>query len=157
MSDRVMSWIGRWRRHEAWRLAWDSGVLFAGNGVMAFFILLFHMLMGRRLAPVDYAGLVALLGLLNVLNVPAGVLQLTMARYVAECVQRNDAATWRLLVRRGLRLITQGGLVALALWCLGAPWLRVALGAPTTASLALVGVIAFVFLYTPILNGALQG
>jgi O-antigen/teichoic acid export membrane protein len=157
MRDHFIQWVRRWQRHEAWRFAWDSGVLFAGNGAMAFLFLLFHVLLGRWMLPVDYATLVALIGLLNVLNVPAGVMQLTMARYVAEYVHRDDADTWLLLVRRGLRLVTQWGLVALGLWCLGAPWLRATLKAPTTASLAMVGVIAFVFLYTPILGGALQG
>lgn len=157
MYKRLQPGLARWRRHDAWNFVRDTGVLFVGNGAMSLLFLLFHILMGRLMGPVEYAGLVALIGLLNVLNVPAAVMQLTMTRYVAEYVQREDEATSRLMVRLGLRQVTLWGLLALALWTLGAPWLRAVLKAPTTASLAMVGAIAFLFLYTPILNGALQG
>src|ERR1039458_7827861 len=106
MSDRFVQWMERWKSQEAWHFAWDTSVLFVGSSAAAVLFFLFHVLMGRLMGPVDYAELVALIGLLNVLNVPAGVMQLTMARYVAEYVQREDAATWLLLVRRGLRLVT---------------------------------------------------
>lgn len=140
-----------------WRYAWDSGVLFVGQGLAAFLFLLFHMLIGRRMHGEGYAEFVALIGLLNVLNVPAGVMQMTMARYVAERTQSVTEAAWLHLVRSGLRSVTRWGLLALAGWCLLAPALRAGLRASSAGSLVMVGVIAFIFLYTPILGGALQG
>ena len=67
---------------------------------------------------VEYAKLVALIALLNVLNVPSTVISTTMARYVAACVHRNDMGTWRWLVRRGLSRIL-GRWVADGDWTLG--------------------------------------
>lgn len=153
--------FAQWREgrpfHEARKFAQDTGVLFVGSSISAALFLLFHMLTGRWMPGEDYAELVALIGLLNVLNVPAGVMQLTMARYVAERAQREKAEAWLLFVRRGLREVSRWGLIFLGLWCLGAPALRMELKASTTSSLMMVGVIAFVFLYTPVLGGALQG
>lgn len=140
-----------------WSYAWDSGVLFFGQGLAAFLFLLFHMLIGRRMEGEHYAEFVALIGLLNVLNVPAGVMQMTMARYVAECMQADTESAWLSLVRAGMRAVTRWGLLALVGWFLLAPALRAGLRASGVAGLGMVGVIAFVFLYTPILGGALQG
>lgn len=156
MSGRFQ-WMNRWRTREGWHFTWDVSVLFVGNGLMSLLFLLFHMLAGRQMRGEAYAEFMAMIGLFNVLAVPAGAMQLTMARYIAEQHQRSAAETWLLIVRRGLLGVTRWGLVAFVVWCLCAPVLRSVLHAGTTIRLVMVGVIAFVFLYTPILGGALQG
>jgi len=153
----IQAWMAQRFKRERWRFTWDAVILFAGNGFTSFLFLLFHMLAGRRMAGADYAEFVAMVGLLNVLSVPAGVMQLTMARYIAERDPLEADETWLLLVRRGLRGVTLWGLAALSLWCLISPALRMGLHASTVSNVVMVGVIAFVFLYTPILGGALQG
>ena len=144
-------------KHERWRFTWDAAILFAGNGATSFLFLLFHMLAGRKMAGADYGEFVAMVGLLNVLSVPAGVMQLTMARYIAERNPSSADEAWLLLVRRGLRGVSVWGLAALGVWCLVSPALRTGLHASAVSNVVMVGVIAFVFLYTPILGGALQG
>ncbi len=153
----LQEWMAQRFKRERWRFTWDASILFAGNGATSFLFLLFHMLAGRKMAGADYAEFVAMVGLLNVLSVPAGVMQLTMARYIAERDPREADEAWLLLVRRGLRGVTLWGLAALGLWCLISPVLRTGLHASTVSNVVMVGVIAFVFLYTPILGGALQG
>jgi len=153
----VHKWMARWRTQEGWRFTWDVGILFMGNGLMSLFFLIFHMLAGRQMQGEDYAKFVAMIGLFNVLAVLATAMQLTMARYIAEQHQLSTAETWLLIVRRGLRGVTRWGLLALLGWCLAAPFLRSGLHADASIDLIMVGVIAFVFLYTPILGGALQG
>jgi O-antigen/teichoic acid export membrane protein len=98
-----------------------------------------------------------MIALLNVLSVPSGVVSTTMTRYVAEYVHRDDSATWLLLLRRGLRLVLPWGVGALVVWCLAAPWLREIFKSPSAASVAMVGLIAFVGLLSPFLGGALTG
>src|ERR1039457_490659 len=109
------TWLGRLRRHEAYRFAYDSVVVFIGSTLTALMFILFHALVRRMLGnlgrAVDYSNLVALLGLLNVLGVPSAVIAITMARYVAEYVQRADSATWMLLLRRSLKIAAPAGRV----------------------------------------------
>jgi O-antigen/teichoic acid export membrane protein len=148
---------GRLRQHEGYHFAYDSLVVFVGSGLIGLCYALFHGTVGRLMEKEAYAALVALIALLNVLNVPAGVISTTMARYVAEFVHRQDTATWRLLVRRGLQLTTPIAVAVLVLWCLAAPWFRAELQAPSVAALVMVGVCAFIGLFSPLLGGALQG
>ena len=157
MMGSAKRWMDGKLSRERWRFGWDAGLLFAGNGATSFLFLLFHMLAGRRMAGADYGEFVAMVGLLNVLSVPAGVMQLTMARCIAERAGASAEAAWLGLVRVGLRGVTRWGLAALALWWLASWPLRAALNASSAANVAMVGTIAFVFLSTPVLGGALQG
>lgn len=145
------------RMQERWHFTWDVGILFVGNGLMSLLFLIFHMVAGRKLPGESYAEYMAMIGLFNVLAVPATAMQYTMARYVAEQHQLSAMEAWLRIVRKGLIGVTRWGLLALGLWCLCTPFLRPWLNAGATANLVWVGVIAFVFLYTPILGGALQG
>ncbi len=148
---------GRLRQHEGYHFAFDSLVVFAGTGLISLLFVLFHAVVSRLMGTAEYAKLVGLIALLNVLNVPSAVIATTMARYVAEFVHRNDTDTWRLLVRRGLKLTTPIALLVLVVWCLAAPWLRAELKAPSVAAVIMVGLCAFIGLFCPILGGALQG
>jgi O-antigen/teichoic acid export membrane protein len=151
------NFYGKLRQHEGFHFAFDSLVVFAGTGVISVLFVLFHAVVSRLMGTAEYAQFVALIALLNVLNVPSLVVSTTMARYVAEFVHRNDTGTWRLLVRRGLKLTTPIALLILTVWCLAAPWLRAELKAPSVAAVIMVGLCAFIGLFCPILGGALQG
>lgn len=157
MIARFQNWLVRWRRHDGFHFAYDSAVLIVGSGLTAFLFVLFHAITGRLMNPEHYALFLALIALLNVLSVPAGVVSTTMTRYVAEYVHRDDSGTWLLLLRRGLRLILPWGVGVLVVWCLTAPWLREIFKSPSAASVAMVGLIAFVGLFSPFLGGALTG
>lgn len=147
----------RLRQHEGYHFALDSLVVMAGTGLASVLFVLFHAVVGRLMGAHDYAVLAGLIALVNVMGTPSGVIATTMARYVAEFVHRNDTATWRSLVRRGLKLTTPVALLVLAAWCVATPWFRVELKAPSVAALVMVGVCSFIGLYGPILTGALQG
>jgi O-antigen/teichoic acid export membrane protein len=153
----IRNWLACRKQHEHWHFTWDVSILFIGNGVMSFLFLIFHMLTGRKMGGEAYAEYMAMIGLFNVLAVPASAMQYTMARYIAEQHQLSESETWLLIVRRGLSSVTRWGLLALVVWCLCAPMLRSVLNATAAINLVMVGVIAFVFLYTPILGGSLQG
>ncbi len=145
------------REDSSSQLTWDSALMLLGNGFISFLFLLFHVLSGRLLDGESYAEVVAMIGLLNVLNVPAGVIQLTISRYVAELGWKDDNRTWLWIVVNGMRTVTRWGLPALLLWGLLSFPLQQQMDVQSITSLWMCGLAAFVFLYTPILGGALQG
>lgn len=160
-STQASAWVRARIRREGedshGQLTWDTMLLFMGNGLVSFLFLLFHVLAGRGLSGDAYAELVAMIGVLNVLGVPATVMQLTMARYIAQLGWQDEARTWRLMVRLGIRGVCRWGSVGLLVWLLLSPWLNALFNASSLASIWMAGVTAFVFLFTPILSGALQG
>ncbi|MEM9557408.1 MAG: hypothetical protein AAGC60_24330 [Acidobacteriota bacterium] len=141
------------------RFAADGALLLVANGLAGLLFLLVHAVLGRWMDGVDYALVVSLLGLLNVLSVGGNALQLAMARATAGRAARTDA--WSSLARSGLgRMVRLLPLLLLA-WC-GVAWLlRPHLaGASATApfaALVLLGVIAALRLIVPLAQGLLQG
>lgn len=132
-----------------------SSSLAGGGGLLLFAALtvvntsnfLFHVAISRRLDPSDYGGLGALLGLLLVLAVPVGALQMAITRKVAAHRASNgepsgqDGATVPQVIVGPLlaEAVIWGSLVAGGL-VLVAPLLRVFLHLPTLASAVMVGV-----------------
>jgi O-antigen/teichoic acid export membrane protein len=127
------------------------------NNLAGFLYLMFHVVLGRRMDAVDYASMVALLGLLNLLNIPAAAIQISLARFVAEFTHQNAVQLWVTIVRRAIFRITVWGLLGLALWCAVSMPLQVELKAPSVPSIIIIGMIAFISLYAPIVQGVLQG
>lgn len=135
----------------------DAALLTVSSGLAGFLFLLVHVVAGRWMEPAAYAGFVSLLGLLWIVMVPSSTLQVAMARYAAEYCHANAQDLWARLFRSVIRLVTIGGAVGLALWAAGSPILRGLLSAASTPALLWLGVIAFLSLYAPVVNGALQG
>ncbi|MEO1086267.1 MAG: hypothetical protein AAFY88_18685 [Acidobacteriota bacterium] len=135
------------------RFAADGALLVVANGLAGLLFLAVHIVLGRSMDGVDYAALVSLIGLLNVLSVGSNALQVAMARFTAG-VQATDAAHFsrRVLVR--VATVTPA---ALLLW-LGASFgLRGLLEAPSVLALWLLGLVASLQLFTPLAQGLLQG
>ncbi|MEM1205015.1 MAG: hypothetical protein AAGN66_17425 [Acidobacteriota bacterium] len=141
------------------RFAADGLLMIGANGTAALLYLLVHVALGRRLPGVDYAVLVSLLGLLNILGIGAAALQTTLARYIALAAQDDgdDGGLWLAVTRRALRRAGLWALPAAGLWCLATPWLRDALGAPSAWALVLLGATAALQLFQPLVQGSLQG
>ena len=139
------------------RVAKDGILLMnAGVAINAIFFVV-HIVLGRFMGKVEYATVVSLMSLMTILGVPASAIQVVMARYVAEFSGANQAAIWVSIIRRALKKITLVGVIATAGWCLATPLLKTGLNAPSVASLIVVGFIAFISLYSPIVMGTLQG
>lgn len=140
-----------------YRFVWDSGLLVVTGGVSGLLFAIFHATMKRMLGEVDYASVVALLALLNVLSLPVNALQMTISRFVAEHVHSDAVEVWVTIYKRAIRRITMIGLVAVVVWALFAEPLRRFFAAPSILSIIILGVIAVVRLYKPVINGVLQG
>ena len=127
------------------------------HGLSGLFFLLVHVVAGRLLEGDVYASFTSLLGLLFVLNVAAGAVQVAVARYASEHAHEQKLDLWAALIHKVSLTITIGGLICLVLWSLCASWLADLLHAPSAWSLILLGLIAFFSLYSPVLGGGLLG
>lgn len=135
----------------------DSSVLFAGMAIAHVFNLLFQMFMGRRLAPEEFALLISMLGIFNILTLPLGVVSSAINRYSSLLVKEGRLGdVRRLLGRWGLRMgVIGGGLAAI---CFLFP-LQVAgfFHLERAAPVYILGIIVSGMFCRPVVNGALLG
>ena len=150
----IVSKMAKLREYDYLR---DSTLMVGVSGLSSLFFLLVHVVAGRLLDGDVYASFASLLGLLFILNVAAGAVQVAVARYASEHAHDDDLELWTALIHRVSFFITIGGTLGLVLWCMGSSWLAELLHAPSASSLILLGLVAFFGLYTPILSAGLQG
>lgn len=88
-------------------IARGSLVVFTGSIVGNFAAYIYHLIVGRMLGPLGYGELAALFSLFYLLNVPSGVLQTVLTRYLAAFRTQNEFGRakslslwiiWRLLL-----------------------------------------------------------
>jgi heptosyltransferase-2 len=142
---------------QRYSFAWDSALLMMAGGLSGILFFVFHAVMKRMMGEGDYASVIALLGLLNVLAVPMAAMTFTISRFVAEHVAADAAAVWVTIYKRAVRRITLCAAVALLVWVLLSPLLKDFFAAPSVLSMILLGLIALIRLYKPIITGVLQG
>lgn len=145
------------RLRKKYLFAWDASLLLMAVGISGVLLLVFHMLMKRMLGETDYASLVSLLGLLNVLSIPVAAMKFTMSRFVAEHVHNNAVAAWVTIYRKALRKIFVWGGVALLVWLAFSVPLADLVAAPAVMPVMILGAIAAIRIYQPVLVGVLQG
>jgi len=135
-----------------------SAVLMIGvGGFSGLLMLLVHVVVGRLMGEVEYALLVALLGLLFVLSVPAVAIQIAVARYVSEYAHGDDQVLWVSLVRKLSKRIALFGSISFLCWCAASGFVAEQLHASSATSLIVLGMVALIGLYNPVVVGALQG
>lgn len=142
---------------ERYSFVWDSGLLVCVGALTGLLYMIVQSALGRMMDKVDYAQIVALLGLLNVLSLPTAAMQLTIARYVAEHAHQNAIDVWVTIFKRAVRRVGMFVGVGLLIWVLCSGLLRDFFHAPSILSILVLGVIALTRLFSPIVNGALQG
>ena len=135
----------------------DSSVLFAGMAVAHVINLFFQMYMGRKLQAEEFALLVSLLGLLNVLTFPLGVFSTAITRYSSLLISSDRAGEIpRLLLFWGKRLVVVG--LVCSLFCFIAPGpIASFLHLDRVAPVFIFGIILTGLFCRPIVNGALLG
>src|SRR3990167_11361707 len=65
------------------KLVKDNLILFIGNSLGAFFTFLFHFYMGRKLGPIEYGALGAILALIYLFTFPLNTIQTSIAKFTA--------------------------------------------------------------------------
>jgi O-antigen/teichoic acid export membrane protein len=135
-----------------------SGVLLAGaSSVSIVANYVFLLAAGRILGSEDYGSLAALLGLLAVVLLPAGALQMAVSRDVSRRVASGESAGAEAFARRALRLAFLGTfpLIAVAL-ALAAP-LSDLLNIDSVGLVVLAEMTLLTALVSPVATGVLQG
>lgn len=135
----------------------DSSVLFAGMAAAHVINLLFQMYMGRKLEAEEFALLVSLLGLLNVLTFPLGVFSTAITRYSSLLIKSGRSGDIpRLLFFWGKRLVLVG--LACSLFCFLMPGpIASFLHLERLAPVYIFGIILTGLFCRPVVNGALLG
>lgn len=127
------------------------------GGLSGVLYMLVHAALGRMMDEVAYAQVVSLLGLMSVLSVLSVAMENTIARYIAEHAHLQAEDLWVTVFKRAISKITIFASLGLLIWCAISPWLRTFFDAPNVMAVIWVGVIAWITLYRPVVNGALQG
>ncbi|MDF7798963.1 hypothetical protein P4C99_05785 [Pontiellaceae bacterium B1224] len=135
----------------------DSSVLFVGMAIAQVINLLFQMFMGRKLQAEEFALLVSLLSLLNILTFPLGVFSTAITRYSSLLIKSGRAGDIpRLLMYWGKRLVLIG--LACSLFCFALPGAIASfLHLDRVAPVYIFGIILTGLFCRPMVNGALLG
>jgi O-antigen/teichoic acid export membrane protein len=135
----------------------SGAILAAASAVSIVANYIFLLAAGRILGSEDYGSLAALLGLLAVILIPAGALQMAVSREISHLVAGGDAAGAERFARATLRraLIATVPLVAVAL-ALAVPVADV-LNIESTGVVVLAEITLVTALVFPVAIGVLQG
>ena len=135
----------------------DSSVLFVGMALVHIFNVLFQMVMGRCLRPEEYAMLISLLGVFNILSIPLGVVSSSINRYSSLLIQQDRMGDIRRLVWRwAVRLLVVGILVSSSCY-LFPQTLASFFHLDRTAPILIFGFIVIGLFCRPVFDGALMG
>jgi O-antigen/teichoic acid export membrane protein len=135
----------------------DSSILLAGMIGAHFFNLLFQMMMGRCLAPDEFALLVMFLGIFNVFSVPLGVVSVTVSRFSSLLVKEGRLGDFRRLIWYwGGRMAAIGGVLSLLCFMFPEP-IAGFLGLNRVAPIYIFGVTLVGIFCRPVVLGALLG
>ena len=131
-------------------------MIFAGAATGVLYMLV-HVVLGRMMGKVEYAQVVALLGLLNVLSVFSKAMGFTVARFVAEHIKQNAVEIWVTIFKRAVKRVSFCILGGFMLWIACSGLLKEFFKAPSYLSIVWVGLIASITMYRPIIGGTLHG
>ena len=135
----------------------DSSVLLIGMICVQFFNVFFQMVMGRCLHPEEYAMLISLLGVLNILSIPLGVVSSSINRYSSLLIQQGRVGDVRRLVLRwAIRLLVVGVFISLGCYFFSHT-LATFFHLDRTAPILIFGFIVVGLFCRPVFDGALMG
>lgn len=135
----------------------DSSLLMAASLLSGFFYSMVHLLLIRKMDGTSYAMFVALMALLKIMNVPSMALMTSLARYTSQFMHEKETAVWVTIVKRAFRKLMMLGTGAFLIWVLMAGVIRDAMNVPSRLNIIMLGVVAFLGLFTPVIQGTLQG
>ncbi|MBI2437743.1 MAG: hypothetical protein HYV36_02885 [Lentisphaerae bacterium] len=134
-----------------------SILLLAASQVSNLSNVLFHVVMGRWLAPAEYGVLASMLGVVLIAGLPLSALSNATAFFSAQLLQQQRAGDILPLVRAWAGKLSVIALVLLLLGLLGSQNLAQFFKLPDRMPLILALTILALSFYPPIIGGALQG
>ncbi|MFC1721665.1 oligosaccharide flippase family protein [Patescibacteria group bacterium] len=135
-----------------------NSVIFIGGSLIAsIFGYLFHLAMGRMLAPADYAIIASLLAVLTIISVPAGTIQTVATRYTAQYKAKGDEASLKgLRVSLARKLGVLGIIITVGFMVLS-PWVSDFLNIGSVWPVIVISLVFLFAILAPIYRGILQG
>lgn len=135
----------------------DSSILFVGMAIVHACNLLFTVIMGRYLSDTEFALLVALLSMFNILAIPLGVIASAVNRYSRLLIMEGRRGDVRRLVSRSFTLCMIVG-CGVALICFVFPkHIASFLHLERTAPVYILGIVVLGAFIRPIFDGAMSG
>ena len=135
----------------------DSSVLFVGLAGVNVLNVLFQMVMGRCLMPEEYALLISLLGVFNILSIPLGVVSSAVNRYSSLLIQQGRIGDVRRLVRRWAIRLLVGGLLVSSVCFLFPHALASFFHLDRVTPIFIFGIILVGVFCRPVFDGAMMG
>jgi len=131
--------------------------MFIGISLFNLFNLLYHFFMVRRLAPIDYGQLNALMALFMLITVPANTVQTTITQFVSVFQARSQHRQTRDFLKHFLLVMVTAAFFFFLAIALGSSFLSSFLQISSRGVILLTGVILFFAMIAPIPWGGLQG
>ncbi|OVE76346.1 hypothetical protein BVX97_01310 [bacterium E08(2017)] len=135
----------------------DSSLLMLSGLISGALYFCVHIVLIRKMAGESYAMFVALMALLKFMTVPSMALMTSMARYTSQFVSERAIELWVTLAKRAMRRLAILGVAALIVWSLASSFVKDWMGVPSRLNIIILGVVAFLGLFTPVVQGLLQG
>lgn len=135
----------------------DSALIFVSSSLVNLFNLLFWLYMVRVLSSVDYGILNSLMGLLIIVSLPAGIIQTTLTRYIAEYQSKGYSSKIRALIIAFFKRLFYLAVIILSLFFLFQEKMSSYLRLSDPRPLGLIGIIVFVSFISPLTMSGLQG
>ena len=134
-----------------------GSILFFALIITSIFNYLFQVYVGRALGPANYGIFGSLVSILHILSVPAGVVRLTIARFISEFRAKSEYGKAKYLAFYSFkRLLFFGlGCSVLIIFCSGV--ITSFLHLPSRIPLLILGLVLLISVIYPIAIGVLQG
>jgi len=135
----------------------NSFIFFAGSFAASFLGYLYHLAMGRLLAPADYGIVASLLVVFLLLSVITTTILTVVMKYTAQYQARKDLPAINKISKKIGRYALVAGLIVTGLFVICSPWLSAFLNINSVLPvIAISGIFIFVFT-TAVFRGILQG
>ncbi|MFA7707663.1 MAG: oligosaccharide flippase family protein [Candidatus Pacearchaeota archaeon] len=144
-------------RRNQYDLIKSGTIFFIGAMLVAILNYLYHLFMGRMLGPIEYGVLGSVFALVYIATTATGAFNLIISKFTAEFHGKEQQGQIKYLVTHGLKKTLIYGVILLAVYILLTPIIANFMNLKTTSGLIIVGVIAFVCVFSTILTGALNG
>ncbi|MFH1127401.1 MAG: oligosaccharide flippase family protein [archaeon] len=135
----------------------DSAVLFSAGIIVNILNYAFQLYMGRSLGPADYGIFASIVSLLYIVSVPAGTINISIARFVSGFLGRKELGKAKYLFFKGLGKVTIFGAAGFAAISIISPYIASFLNIPAISPVVILGLVFFMSMIGPVANGTLQG
>ena len=135
----------------------QGAIMFVASSVANALSYLLHVFVSRMLGPAEYGIFTSLLSIFLMLSIPAGIIQMTIAKYVSQFEARDQLAKVGALLMDALKRVSLCGFLAAFMLAVSSRYIASYLQIPSPIPVIVVASMVLLSLVSPIATGALQG